>query len=96
MSEFEQIIIKPIITEKASLAKMGNVYCFAVDSAATKIDVRRAVEKLFKVHVESVNTSKIKGKKRRTGRSVGRTAGWKKAFIKIKPGQKIDMIEGMI
>ena len=91
----EHIIIKPVITEKASTVRTGSVYVFAVDKAATKIDIRKAVEKLFKVTVIAVNTSKVKGKVRRLGKHEGKTASWKKAYVKIKSGQKIEMVEGM-
>jgi large subunit ribosomal protein L23 len=96
MKVAEQIILKPVITEKSSLLKMDSVYVFSVLKDATKIDIKNAVEKLFKVNVVSVNTAKVRGKTRRLGKSVGTTSGWKKAYVKLEQGQKIDMIEGMI
>jgi len=96
MKENEQIIIKPIITEKSTIFKMDGIYVFAVRQDATKIDIRRAVEKLFKVNVKDVNTVKVKGKPRRAGRSMGLTSTWKKAYVKLAAGQKIELIEGML
>lgn len=94
MSENENIIVKQIITEKASMARMESVYVFRVLSAATKIDIQRAVENLFGVKVLDVNTAKVRGKTRRIGKSLGKTSSWKKAYVKLKSGQKIDLIEG--
>ncbi len=94
MSENENIIVSPVITEKATMARMASVYVFKVLPSATKIDVQRAVEKLFNVEVLDVNTAKVSGKIRRVGRSFGKKSSWKKAYVKIKSGQKIDLIEG--
>ncbi len=94
MSEFENIVIKPIVTEKSTMLRMDSTYVFKVLGNATKIDIRRAVEKLFKVNVVDVNTVSVKGKSRRAGRSMGKASDWKKAYIKLKAGQKIDLIEG--
>ncbi len=94
MNKNENIIVKPIITEKATIARMESVYVFRVLPAATKIDIQRAVEKLFNVEVLDVNTAKVRGKSRRIGRSFGKTSSWKKAYVKLKAGQKIDLIEG--
>ena len=94
MSENENIIVSPVITEKASMARMDSVYVFRVLPSATKIDIQRAVEKLFNVEVLDVNTAKVRGKAKRIGRSFGRSSSWKKAYVKLKSGQKIDLIEG--
>ena len=93
----ENIIIEPLITEKGTYAKAdNNVYVFKVASHATKVDVKIAIEQLFKVHVLDVNTCKVIGKVRGLmGRSVGKTSAWKKAYVKIEKGKKIDLIEGM-
>lgn len=92
----EDIILKPIVTEKSAVAKADSVYVFKVLPQATKIDIKRAIESLFKVDVVSVNTVNVKGKVRRFGRSIGRTSSWKKAYVKLKEGQKIDLIEGVM
>jgi len=96
MSE-HNIIIRPVITEKSTLLKEGqNLLCFQVDKRATKIDVRRAVEKLFKVRVDSVRIINIKPKKKRLGRFEGTKPGWKKAYVKLKKGEKsIEYFEGL-
>lgn len=96
MKQIENIIVKPIITEKATIAKMDSVYVFKVAPSATKIDIQRAVEQLFKVKVLDVNTAKVSGKARRVGKSFGRSSNWKKAYVKIQSGQKIDLIEGAL
>lgn len=89
----EQIIDKPLVTEKSSIQRMAGVYVFSVIHEATKIDIKRAVEQLFKVKVRAVNTSNVKGKMRRTGKVAGLTKRWKKAYVRLEQGQKIDMIE---
>lgn len=96
MKENEQIIIKPVITEKSTIMRGDGTYVFSVRLDATKIDIKRAVEKLFKVNVLDVNTAKLKGKPRRMGRHEGLTSSWKKAYVKLAKGQKIELIEGML
>jgi large subunit ribosomal protein L23 len=96
MQSAEQIILRPIITEKTTNAKAEGSYVFAVDTRASKITIRMAVEKLFKVKVLSVNTINVSGKKRQLGKKTGTTSSWKKAYVKLAGGQKIDMIEGMM
>lgn len=96
MTAFEDIIVSPIITEKSTLAKMDSMYVFAVKANSTKIDIRNAVEGLFKVKVVAVNTAKIGGKTRKMGKSTGFTGDWKKAYVKLQSGQKIELIEGML
>ena len=92
----EQLIIKPIITEKATLARMGAVYVFEVLKVATKIDVKNAIEQLFNVKVKSVNTVSVRGKSKRVGKTAGKTRSWKKAYVGLMPGHKIELIEGMM
>lgn len=80
----EEIIIRPIITEKSRDAMVnGGKYTFEVSKKATKIDVKYAVEKLFDVKVVDVKTMNIKGKLRRRGVHTGRTSDWKKAIVTI-------------
>ena len=89
-----QIIKRPLVTEKnTDKASMG-VYAFEVDSKATKSDIGRAVEKAFQVKVKSVRTMNCRDRSRRTGRSVSGIHYWKKAFVKLAPGQKITLFEG--
>ena len=90
---YGQTIIEPVISEKAVLAKALSRYVFKVHPAATKVAISQAVEKLFKVNVVSVNTVKVRAKRKSMGRSVGRTANWKKAYVTLKPGEKIEELE---
>ena len=89
----EQIIDRPLVTEKSSLQRVDGVYVFSVLQSATKIDIKRAVEELFKVKVLTVNTSNVRGKMKRTGKVAGLSKRWKKAYVKLAKGQKIDLIE---
>lgn len=79
----EDIIIKPIITEKSNVEMRAGKYTFEVNKKATKVDVKRAVEKLFNVKVLKVNTINVSGKEKRVGRNIGKTADWKKAIVSI-------------
>jgi large subunit ribosomal protein L23 len=85
-----QIILEPVITEKSTLMKEVNrEICFAVNPKANKIQIKEAVEKLFNVKVESVKVMNKKGKTRRVGRNVGKKKDWKKAYVKLKEGEKM-------
>ena len=86
----EDIIIKPIITEKSNVEMQAGKYTFEVNKKATKVDVKRAVEKLFNVKVLKVNTINVSGKEKRVGRNIGKTADWKKAIVSIdvNPGDE--------
>ncbi len=79
----EDIIIKPIITEKSNEGIEEGKYTFKVDRRATKVDISKAVEKLFNVKVIKVNTVSVKGKEKRVGVHQGKTASWKKAIVMI-------------
>jgi large subunit ribosomal protein L23 len=89
------IIIKPVISEKTTDLMAENKYTFIVDNKANKVEIANAVEKIFKVTVEKVNTLKVKGKNRRMGRFVGKTPARKKAIVTLKEGDKIEIIEGL-
>lgn len=80
----EDIIIKPIITEKSNDGLQDGKYTFKVNKKATKVDIARAVEKLFEVKVINVNTITVKGKEKRVGVHTGKTADWKKAIVTIE------------
>ena len=85
-----QIILRPVITEKSTILKDKNrEICFEVSPRANKIEIRQAVEQLFKTKVESVRVMNKIGKTRRVGRSVGRKKNWKKAYVKLKEGEKM-------
>jgi len=85
-----QILQKPIVTEKSVSVKEGNrTLCFQVDPRATKTEIKEAVQIVFKVKVESVHTSNYVGKERRRGRTVGHRPDWKKAYVKLRTGEKV-------
>jgi large subunit ribosomal protein L23 len=88
------IIVRPIITEKSSRMMSQNKYTFEVLSAANKIDIRRAVEEVFKVKVSSVHTIRVHSKPKRMGRFLGRSRAWKKAIVTLLPGQRIEFFDG--
>lgn len=79
----EDIIIKPIITEKSSMEMQEGRYTFKVAKKATKVEIRNAVEKLFDVKVLKVNTMNVNGKEKRVGVHTGKTPDWKKAIVTI-------------
>jgi large subunit ribosomal protein L23 len=92
----EQVIKRPIIlTEKSRLLQEGgNQVVFEVDRRANKIEIRNAVQSLFKVTVTEVNTLVVRGKMRRMGRGVAKTQNWKKAIVTLKSGDSIKFFEG--
>ena len=86
------VIKRPLITEQGMhLVETQNAYPFAVDPRANKVQIRAAVEQLFNVEVVGVRTAHYLGKKRRRGRRIGRTQNWKKAYVKLKEGQTIEL-----
>ncbi len=86
----------PIITEKGTLVgELGNQVVFRVHPHANKVEIRQAVEALFKVKVEKVRTSRQLGKVRRVGRHFGRRPDWKKAYVTLAEGSRIDFFEGV-
>jgi large subunit ribosomal protein L23 len=88
------IILRPIITEKSSRLMSMNKYTFEVLPRANKIEIRRAVEDVFKVKVVSVHTIKVHSKPKRMGRFSGRTRSWKKAIVTLLPGERIEFFDG--
>lgn len=85
-----RIILRPVITEKSTLLKEKNrEVCFEVNPKANKIEIKKAVEQLFKIKVERVRVQNKRGKMRRVGRSVGKKKDWKKAYVKLKEGEKM-------
>ena len=79
----EEIIIAPVVTEKSNDGLQMGKYTFKVNKKATKVEIAKAVEKLFEVKVLKVNTMNVSGKTKRVGRSVGKTSDWKKAIVTI-------------
>ncbi len=105
-----EILIRPVVTEESSRLQFnpGRIrkrhqdkdlqvrprYVFQVARNATKVEIRRAVESMFEVHVTSVNTMNVMGKQRRMGRHVGRRPDWKKAVVTLAEGETIDVFRG--
>ena len=79
----EEVIIRPVVTEKSNDELQQGKYTFEVNRKATKVDIAKAVEKLFEVKVLKVNTMTVKGKSKRVGVHVGKTSDWKKAVVTI-------------
>lgn len=86
------VIIRPVITEKSMEQMAAGKYTFIVSPKASKPEIRQAVEELFDVDVEKVNTINLRGKWRRVGRYVGRRPDWKKAIVTLKEGQRIKQL----
>jgi large subunit ribosomal protein L23 len=88
------VIAAPLITEKGTFVnEVGNQVVFKVRPDANKLQIKRAVEHIFKVKVLRVRTSNVLGKKRRVGRSIGQRPDWKKAYVTLGEGQRIDFFE---
>lgn len=94
MSPYD-VLKRPIITEASTDAMAMNKYTFEVDSRANKVQIRRAVEEIFRVRVTKVNTMWVPGKTKRRGLSVGKTPERKKAIVTLAPGDTIEIIEGV-
>jgi len=96
MKDFTTIIKKPLVTEKGTMLRQeDNQVIFSVGIDANKIEIKKAVEGLFKVHVEDVRTILMKGKIKRFGRHEYRRSNWKKAIVKLKKGDSIEIYEGV-
>ena len=92
----QELVRRPLITEKATrLKEASNTVCFEVARTANKIEVKRAVEKLFGVKVVDVRVANREGKWKRMGRFVGQRKDWKKAYVRLAPDQKIEFFEGV-
>jgi large subunit ribosomal protein L23 len=89
-----EIIKKPLISEKNAIHAESNTYAFEVDRRASKLDVKQAVEKAFRVKVDSVRTLVCRGRFFRKRMKFGPPKYWKKALVKLKPGEKISIFEG--
>ena len=96
MMDIYQVIKEPHITEKATIQKEGtNQITFKVHKKANKVEIRQAVETFFKTKVLDVRTMNVRGKRRRMGKTVGRKSDWKKAVVRLAPGENIEFFEGM-
>jgi len=89
------VIIAPVLSEKAVVAMQDGKYTFYVHPKANRVQVKEAVETVFDVDVTKVNLVKVRGKVKRLGRFAGRTENRLKAIVTLKPGQKIEQLEGL-
>jgi large subunit ribosomal protein L23 len=91
-----EIIKRPLITEKTSIQKeLYNQLTFEVDRRANRIEIKRAIETTFNVRVSGVKTVQVTGKIKRRGRITGKRRNWKKAIVRLMPGERIDFFEGV-
>ena len=91
-----RVVIKPLVTEKGTMMlSEGNWVTFRVHPDANKIEVREAIQKIFSVSVLQVNTQSVRGKRRRFGKTMGQSKAWKKAMVRLKEGDKIEIFEGV-
>jgi large subunit ribosomal protein L23 len=90
-----EVIRRPVITEKSTMLGDNSQYVFEVARDANKIQVKRAVEEIFKVRVRAVNVIHMRGKVRRMGKTQGTTSSWKKAVVSLEEGQRIEFFQGV-
>jgi len=96
MRSLYDVIVRPIVTEKSTeLLDRTGKYSFVVAKEANKVEIARAVEKLFNVRVRDVRTMQYRGKERRVGRIIGRRPAWKKAVVTLREGDTIEIFEGV-
>lgn len=88
------VIKRPLVTEKNSILAEKGVYVFEVEKDATKLDIKKAVEKYFRVKVANVNTATCRGRAKRTKFGIGKPTSWKKALVRLQAGEKISLFEG--
>jgi large subunit ribosomal protein L23 len=94
MNDPRKIILQPLLTEKSTKMKENtNTIVFKVNMKANKIEIKKAVQKMFDVHVQDVRTMVIRGKRKRMGRFEGKRSNWKKALVTLKAGESIDFLE---
>lgn len=90
------MVLRPLLTEKGTrLKEEGNQYIFRVAKTANKVEIKQAIEQLFKVTVLTVRTTRVQGKVKRLGRFQGRRPDWKKAIATLKEGDSIELYEGV-
>lgn len=95
MKDYRDVVIKPVVTEKSMDLLADNKYTFIVDKKANKTEIKNAIENIFEVKVDRVNTLNLKSKPKRLGKFEGRTPSRKKAIVTLKPGHKIRLFEGL-
>ena len=93
--DFHDILIEPVLSEKATALREQNKYVFKVAPDASKVQVKDAVAKLFNVKVVNCTTINVRGKEKRVRGKPGRTASWKKAIVRLAPGETIKVFEGV-
>lgn len=91
--EMRDVLIRPIITEKATGLSDQNTYAFEVGMAANKIQIERAVAAFYKVDVVAVRTLIVRGKVKRFGKHIGKRSNWKKAYVTLAEGQSLPIYE---
>jgi large subunit ribosomal protein L23 len=89
-----QVIIRPVVSEKSYALMADGKYTFRVHERAHKVQIAQAIEEIFGVHVASVRTAKVRSKPKRRGLHAGRSRSWKKAVVKLAPGERIELFEG--
>jgi len=92
---YEQILIQPVISEKANLLREQGKYVFKVDPRASKIQIKEAVRRLYNVHPVSCNVMVVGGKPKRLRNKPGFTSSWKKAIVRLSKDEKISIFEGV-
>lgn len=95
MQNLRDVLIKPVITEKSSALMQDNKYTFIVPLTANKVEIRQAVEKIFKVKVLEISTVRVMGKTKRMGKTEGKRPDYKKAIVKLAAGERIEFFEGV-
>lgn len=95
MSNARDILIRPLITERTTALMQEGKYVFVVPKTANKVEISAAVQEIFKVKVAAVNTVNVMGKTKRMGRSEGKRPDYKKAIVKLAPGETIEFFEGV-
>lgn len=95
MENLRDVLIRPLITEKTNNSMQDNKYTFIVPLTANKVEIRQAVESIFKVKVLDVNTIRVMGKIKRMGKNQGKRPDFKKAVVRIASGQRIEFFEGV-
>jgi large subunit ribosomal protein L23 len=95
MKNPRDIIFRPVITEKSTGAMQDSKYTFLVDLKSKKVEIRQAIEAIFKVKVTGVNTVRVMGKTKRMGRNVGKRPDYKKAIVTLAEGQRLEFFEGV-
>jgi large subunit ribosomal protein L23 len=94
MKNPHDVIIRALVTEKGTkMREAGNRFLFQVARDANKIEIKKAIEEVFKVKVEKVQTQNVEGKMKRVGRNMGKRSSWKKALVTLREGDNIDLFE---